>query len=253
LVTSQHELLHKTFCGSVKVLTEILELSHPDLFSRSHAVQNILEQLMAKLGLEERWEYKLATRLASIGCVVAPSVPDNGDTNKAAEIGVISPKQAETGKTLIIHIPRLKTVAEIVGHHASADGQLPDPASSEEALIKAGATLLRAAIELDSVLRQGVSQKDALREVSARMRSIPDNVLEAMHEIDVSVSRTAAGLEAVEVTPLELREGMVLAEHAQKLDGSTLLASGTRLTHVFIERLRSLSETVDVNPIYVFK
>jgi len=249
LVAGRKELLHQTFCGSVKLLTEILELSHPELFSRTPSVERLLEQLMQNQGCEDRWEYKLAVRLANIGCIVgADTAPHPGTPIKT----VCSTEEAEVGMRLLRNIPRLKSVAEVVGKCASAQGEIPETRTDEKDIASAGATLVRIAFEIDGRIRQGLDPKEAIGEVIQLMPNLSEDVVLALHRLDVTGSESEANRREVKIDAKDLREGMVISQNVQVSDGSLLLSAGRRLTQVIIEKLRRIDGQRQLRPIYIY-
>ena len=127
LVTSEKELLQNTFVAAVSVLTNVLEMSQPDIFGRAERVQEVMLLLQEKLGLEGQWEYKLAARLGMLGFALLPEkdrtrfemAVDSGDQLRAT-----IHEAAMIGQRIIGRIPRLGTVARIIGTTAEVDGSM---------------------------------------------------------------------------------------------------------------------------------
>ncbi|MFL6465773.1 MAG: HD domain-containing phosphohydrolase [Bryobacteraceae bacterium] len=55
--------------GSVKVLTEVLCLTHPLVFSRASRIRDTVKQLLVRTGLSDCWEFEMAAMLSQIGCI----------------------------------------------------------------------------------------------------------------------------------------------------------------------------------------
>ena len=250
LTTSRDELLHRTFCGSVKLLTEVLELSHPKLFRRSHAVQNLMKQILDAIHLTSYWQYKIAAQLVFLGSIVVNDAA--ADTEDQEISDEMSRCAAAATSRLITHIPRLETVAEIIKLHPMSTGELPCPGDAAETIATTGATLLRSVLELDARIRRGVSHTGAVREIVAIMPHLPSDVINALSNVDVRASELAVDLDAVEVTPDLLEEGMVLAQHAQQTNGMVLIAAGTRITGAIIEKIRHAAKQVGLDPLRVY-
>src|SRR3990172_3914530 len=212
LVTSEKELLQNTFCGAIAVLTDVLELSHPNIFNRTARIQEIVQALQTELGLEDHWEYKLAARLGLLGLALLP------DEERAQfEIGVqtsmglseLIRHAATTGQRLIERIPRLSTVAKIIGQQPDVDGsavvQIP---RTEGAKAMMGATLLRVAVQWDCLIREGLSQSAAIDEMRRSLPRLSLEMVDALRELPLEEE----GGETVEVNLLDLDEGMVLCD-----------------------------------------
>ncbi len=72
LETGEKELLQKTFCGAVSVLTDVLALSHPNIFSRTERIEHICADLQEEMDLGDHWEYKLSAKLGLLGFALLP-------------------------------------------------------------------------------------------------------------------------------------------------------------------------------------
>lgn len=170
LITSEKELLQKTFVGAVNLLTDFLELVQPGVFGRWEGVEAANALLQNGLHLESHWEYKLSARLAMLGFALLPE-PQRTQFELAAEMGdelreSIS-RAAGVGRRIIERIPRLETVACIIGMCGEVDGStlIAQPANEVEIAIT-GATLLRVAIEWDTLMRQGLTPREAILELT---------------------------------------------------------------------------------------
>src|SRR5690606_10702833 len=72
LLMSGKDILDKTCCGAVCVLTGVLEICRPDIHGRSTAIQRYVENLRQAMGFDDRWEYKLAAKLSLLGFSLMP-------------------------------------------------------------------------------------------------------------------------------------------------------------------------------------
>src|SRR3989304_5744596 len=168
LVTSEKELLQKTFCGAVSVLTDVLGLSHPNIFNRAERIGQYCLALQAELGLGDHWEYKLAAKLGLLGFALLPE-SDQVNADVGTQLGTSSSEQlrqaAATGQRLIERIPRLSTVARIIGRQPDVDGSavIQNP-RTDEAKANKGATPLRVAMLWDEVSRHGIPGTEAVEE-----------------------------------------------------------------------------------------
>lgn len=239
LVTSEKELLQNTFVAAVSVLTNVLEMSQPDIFGRAERVQEVMLLLQEKLGLESQWEYKLAARLGMLGFALLPEkdrtrfemAVDSGDQLRAT-----IHEAAMIGQRIIGRIPRLGTVARIIGTTAEVDGSmLKSSPKSEAEKATTGATLLRIGIEWDMLIRQGLSLSSASNEICQSLLKLPPCVANILCEQDESIPQG----DGVEYDVSELKEGMVLLDDVQAGNGVMLVRSGRRLNWTIIEKLRS--------------
>jgi CheY-like chemotaxis protein len=239
LVTSEKELLHKTFVGAVSVLTDVLELAQPSVFGRAERLQEIVAALQNGLSLENQWEYKLSARLAMLGFAL---LPEHDRTRfemgqlTAAELQATIRGAAATGRRIIERIPRLGNVAQIIGTLPNVDGSaiIPNPKSDKDKVLM-GATMLRVAIEWDARVRQGMSAAAAATELHKSLPQLLPKTAHILGELEFDAVDDFG--QEVDISMLE--EGMILVDDVLTSDGLMLIRSGRRLTWTIIEKLRS--------------
>ncbi|RMF42298.1 MAG: response regulator [Planctomycetota bacterium] len=233
LMVGRQELLHQTFAGSVKLLCEVLELAQPEQLGRTQEVQRILEAVVARLDLTRHWEFKVAARLANVGCVVVAGSFADGDE--------LVQEQAAAAARLVAHIPRLESVAEIIRQYPISTGEFPRVDGDKEALVQCGATLLRVANEMHACHLLQMSPSAALARIRNRMPDLPEDVAQTVKEILASMLDDAEKARVIEVSVHDLAEGMILAEHLVRSDGIRILSRGTALSRMFIDRITRLA------------
>jgi len=172
LITAERELLSKTLTGSVKVLTDVLALVNPDAFGRASRVYHLVLQLCKELKLQKTWPIEIAAMLSQIGCVAVPE----GAIAKVYQGEPLSPVESlafqrhpEVGRELLAKIPRLEEAAEIIAYQDKrydGKGFPPDDVRSTE--IPLGSRILKAALDLDSLVATGRTPETALAEIHAR-------------------------------------------------------------------------------------
>jgi putative two-component system response regulator len=112
------ELVEKTLAGSIQVLVDMLAISSPVVFSRANRLKGYMASVVESLGLDNPWQYELAALLSQIGCI---TIPDDvlmrifADAEVTAEEKKQYLTHPETGRDLLQKIPRMDTVAEIIG------------------------------------------------------------------------------------------------------------------------------------------
>jgi hypothetical protein len=140
------------------------------------------------------------------------------------------------GQRLIERIPRLKTVAQIIGMQPDVDGsaviQIP---RTENAKAVMGATLLRTAMQYDDLTRQGLYGTAAIEELRRTLPCLSAEMAEALNELPIEEDAD----EGVDVNVMDLEAGMVLLDDVLTGDGVLLIRKGRRLTWTIVERLRS--------------
>ncbi len=128
LITAERELREGTLSGAVRVLTEVLSLVNSVAFGRAERAAAVVRPLAAALAPDLAWELDLAAMLSQIGCVAVPQETlarqEQGAALSREEVAMLA-KQAELGRDLIAHIPRLERVAAIVGGQALPPREAP--------------------------------------------------------------------------------------------------------------------------------
>jgi CheY-like chemotaxis protein len=237
LVTGEKELLHSTFVGAVGVMTDVLEIAQPGIFGRAERIQEIVDLLQTELGLESQWEYKLCARLGLLGFALLPE-----QDRVEFECALYDGERLETtmlsaaaiGGRLIERIPRLGTLAKIIGMAPDNDcSSFVAQPKTEEEKSRTGAALLRTAILWDYLTRQNLPGGPG-RALRALLPMLPGRVVEILS----SEETARADLLPVECTLANLAEGMVLYDDVTTSDGVILVRGGRRLTWTIIEKLR---------------
>jgi CheY-like chemotaxis protein len=245
LETGEKELLQKTFCGAVSVLTDVLALSHPNIFSRTERIEQNCLALQDELGLGDHWEYKLAAKVGLLGFALLPE-SERANVDMGTQLGGVVSDQlrraAATGQRLIERIPRLATVAKIIGRQPDVDGsvviQIP---RTDEAKANMGATLLRVAMLWDDVARQGLHGLEAIEELRRSLPKLSREMADAL----LAIPEEDINEMGVDILLRDLKEGMVLCDDVVSDNGSMLIRKGRRLTWTVIERLYNSQVTGD--------
>lgn len=248
LLVSEKELLRGTVRGTIKLLTNLLEMVNPEAFGKSSRVKRLAVDLATYLGMEDSWRLDLAAMLSQIGCAAMPAdtlrkayrgEPLPG--NKAYEFAM-HPKIAAD---LVSNIPRLREVAEIIAYQEKrydGGGLPPDGTSGER--IPYGARVLKVALDFDTLealYRHRRPDDNAVALALERMRDrtgwYDSEILGALE----SLATMPDGFEPRLVPMEELLAGMLLDEDVFDLKGELALGRGLELNTVSIRRLASLA------------
>src|SRR5204863_3843625 len=73
LLTSERVLLEQTLVGTIRALTEVLALMHPETFGVWTRQHERARAIATRLELPNAWHVEVASMLASVGYVVLPS------------------------------------------------------------------------------------------------------------------------------------------------------------------------------------
>jgi CheY-like chemotaxis protein len=163
LITSERVLLRDTLTGTVRVLTEALELGNPFLGPIQFTLQQVHRQICSALGIVYDWQMTVAASLCLIGLVTLSGknldfVLSDENLDQAAKLG----------HHLIKNLPRLSSVAEMILHHREC-GSLPAELKglTSQAMETVGAQLLRFSADAALLQHRLGSLKAAVAEMKA--------------------------------------------------------------------------------------
>ena len=247
LQAAEKELLRGTVRGTIKLLTNLLEMVSPEAFGKSSRVKRLTMELGAYLGVEDAWRLELAAMLSQIGCAGLPAdilrkayrgEPLPGD--KAYQFAM-HPKVAAD---LVANIPRLREVAEIIAYQEKrydGGGLPPDGVKGER--IPLGARILKVALDFDTLeaLYRYKRQSDnavteSLERMYAREGWYDPEVLGALE----SLATMPDGYEPRLVPGEGLAAGMLLDQDVSDLKGELVFGRGLELNTLSIRRLLDL-------------
>jgi len=155
----EKELLEQTLTGSVRLLSEVLTLVAPRIFTRNQRIQAYVLFLAHRLNRQDAWRFELAACLNMIGCVGLPEDTFNRALSGAALDEQESRAFAEhplTAHRLLKKIPRFEDVAEML--RLQGDSPEATPVSADAEL---GARMLRVARAVEQLVSQGASEQEA--------------------------------------------------------------------------------------------
>ncbi len=252
LVLAERELLERTLSGTVRVLTEVLNLTNPVASGRSLRIQRYVDAVLEHLAIEDGWEFRLAAMLCLIGCVTLPSSTfaklESGEELTVEEAQLYR-SHPELAAKLLSNIPRLEGVAQMVAKQTEAQDLSslpPDPRAWDRQTL--GAVVLRTILEFDRLVSRGADRNAAIAELKRRPAEFPEILLEALRTVQVPTDYT----ERKALTVEELMPLMVLDEDVVSKTGLRLLPKGQTLTYNMLLRLRTFASGVGiVEPIHV--
>ncbi|EHJ49037.1 response regulator receiver protein [Solidesulfovibrio carbinoliphilus subsp. oakridgensis] len=244
LLAAEKELLRGTVRGTIKLLTNLLEMVNPEAFGKSSRVKRLAVDLGAYLGVEDAWRLELAAMLSQIGCAAMPAEslrrayrgePLPGD--KAYEFAM----HPRIAADLVSNIPRLREVAEIIAYQEKrydGGGLPPDGTSGER--IPLGARILKVALDFDTLEALYRYKRQSANPVAEALDRMGDR--EGWYDPDVfgalqSLATLPDGFEPRLVPVEELAPGMLLDQDVLDLKGELALSRGLELNTVSIRRL----------------
>jgi CheY-like chemotaxis protein len=235
LVVSERQLLGETLTGSIRLLTEILSLIAPQVFSRTQRIRMLVMHMVDRLGHEQRWKFELAAALSLIGCV---GVPEETLTRAIAGLPLeADEKQAFAEHPMIAHrllapIPRFFEVAEMVRRQMKVNE--PDPTPD----VGTGAAMLRIARDVEQLVESGSTVEEAIKKLSPK-HTERERTLAALLKDFQGMTPKAVQLRNLRVT--QLTGEMVLEDDVRTTNGVVVVPRGRQLNMVLLERLLRFS------------
>ncbi|MDR3553197.1 MAG: response regulator [Syntrophobacteraceae bacterium] len=243
LITAERELLENTLRGSVKVLSEILQLVNPEAFGRASRIRHYMRAVGKRMRVDNLWQIDTAASLSQIGCVILPQEALRklylGQELSGEESQLFS-MHPFVASDLLANIPRMESVSEIIAFQQKnfdGSGAPADPRKGED--IPLGARILRVVLDFDTLLAKDHDKLGSVEQLKARTGLYDPLAVAALAEvIKTEESFTKASLKAS-----ELRDGMVLYGDVVLLNGRLLAPRGYKVNRTLRERLRSFAET----------
>lgn len=241
LITAERELLQKTVYGCIKVLTEMMSLVNPVVYSRAERVKRLSRQVAESLALTELWQLELAVMLSHLGYVgLAPELLERAYTGKP-----VSPLEKallagapKTARNLMAAVPRIDEVLAIID-------ELADPPSALGELVPASAEGRRpwaAHIILASERADQLSFGHPLPRLVAELM---EQEIWDRRVVQALASASFPSLEqrkTVHVPARDLIPGMYLLEDARSDNGVLMAKGGQEVTMTIAVLLKRMAE-----------
>ena len=246
LVTLEKRLLEETLTGSVRLLTEVLTLVAPQIFTRNQRIQAYVLHLARRLGRSDAWRFELAACLSMIGCVslaedtfnrmLAGTPLDEQESQAFAEHPL-------TAHGLLKKIPRFEDVAEMIllqSDTANAEAAKPD--------VRLGASMLRVARDVEQCVAAGASEAEAVAKLQVNRSPQEQQLLELLSGFQ---SVASAG-QLRELRVGQMTAHMVLEDDVKTKSGVVVVPGKKQLTQPLLERLLRFARAgVLIEPIRV--
>ena len=248
LILAERDLLERTLKESIRILTEVLSLVHPEAFSHTSRVSRRVGTLVRKLSPDERWEIEIAALLSQLGCLALPT-----DTVSRAYAGQpLSPSEESLFRShptvaadLLGKIPRMEAVAEIIRGQTQDYSAMesPPPSSARERRRHLGSQIIRIAIDLDLLMVGGMPFSAAMEELEKRRGLYNPQLLDLVRSLHGDESPTVAQ----DLNIRDLATGMILDQDLRAQNGVLLATRGRTISGALLARLGGFAETVGVD------
>ncbi len=252
LITAERQLLNDTLAGSVKVLTDILALVEPQSFGIGQRLRDYVRLFLKSHRVADGWALEIAALLSQLGSVTIPA----SVSEKARKGGILTQAERDMlsrvpgiGHDLLGNIPRMETVAEIVRYQRkNYDGSgIPADGLAGEA-IPYGSRLLHILDSLVALEARGVGRIEAFIALQKDGERYDGRIVAALREslgaglADLSGGTGTEGAPPRrEVRIAQIQNGQRLVSNIMTPDGLVVVAAGSEVTPVILERIGNFS------------
>ena len=230
LIRIERDLLEKTLMSSIKVLTDILSVTSPEAFGRSARIAAIVRHIAGKLHPKNHWQWEAAATLSQLGCVtIEPELIRKSFAKEA-----LTPEEQARFEThpshamdLLKDIPRLESVAWIVGHQMTPTAierppGVTDTKDADEIVL--GAEVLRLALTFDELRTGSFDHERAIQRLKSKQ--FDSEIVAALADY-----LPEAGAMVPRVIPSQrLSLGMILDQDLRSIKGLLLIPKGQEIT-----------------------
>ena len=235
LKTIERDLLDRTLNGTVDMLVDVLGLISPDAADRAGRVKSHVHHLCQALERPVSWELDLAAMLSQLGFVAMP-------LTEGEESAEHVDRRVELAAELLIHIPRLESVAALVrGQCATQPVRLDDEIDNWTPR-ELNAEILRLAVRFDDLITAGHSPDAATGAMKAAETPTPPFLLAAVGRL----GNPEEDFVDMELQVTELEAGMTLTTDLLLATGPKLAPAGMELTGALVARIVSFARTTGV-------
>ncbi|BDQ33184.1 HD domain-containing phosphohydrolase [Pseudodesulfovibrio portus] len=237
----ENESMKGTLVGGVKMLVDIMKMTHPEAVTRSKRIRARAQQINRNLKALSPQFMDMVIMLANVGCVGLPRT-----LLRKMETGAgITKQDMQTFRThpgianrLLENVPRMAKMAEILHLQNTPCSQNPPM----------GARILKVCQDMDQMLLNGASQEKALLHMRKRPEVYDPAVVEALSRSGLAASAPqGAGIPVADLKP-----GMTMTQDMVTKDGTVLLHKGECLSEASHIRLTTFNDLIQVEePVYV--
>lgn len=235
MLRSDAECMRDSMLGTVRMLVDILELTHPRAVRRSKRIRRRAQEVCTELNVMAPQSMDMVALLSNIGCVGLPS-----SLMRKLEQGVeMTPEERKRYRShpsiaahLLSNVPRMGQIAEIIRHQNTPASKKPPLASC----------ILKACIDLDQMQVGGVEPDKALEFMRNKPEVYSVEVLDVLDRL--LGKRKAAECNRLKVS--ELEPGMIMQVDMTTEKGAILLHRGEVLSEASHLRIQAFADLLNI-------
>jgi CheY-like chemotaxis protein len=244
LINTEKDLLQNTVKGSIELLSELLAIVKPRVFSSFNRTKKYILHMAHELGEVDTWDFEVAGMLFGLGYLTLPEELIDKALNPSSNLTPHEKMVLEDipliSSKMINHIPRLENIAEMVRLSNKMD-RICHSDTGERSRVLLGADMLKIALQFDKVLESGHNHKSSI------------GLLQTDHNLNQGLVEKLANFkfgdeDSIRTVNVEnLVPGMVLLEDMITDNNSTLLSKGTELSEELLVRIRLYTQNQKVS------
>ncbi|WP_419784899.1 HD domain-containing phosphohydrolase [Pseudodesulfovibrio sp.] len=232
---SNGDACREVLFGSVRMLVDIMELTHPDAVVRSKRIRGPAQRICTDLKVMSPQLMDMVILLSNIGCVALPSdlleTLESGKRPSKEEMQIYY-THPSIAAHLLGNVPKMERIAEIIGHQNTPASQNPPM----------GARILKACIDMDQMQLTGATPDKALEFMASRPKVYDADVVKALQRYQDEADQTRC----LSLRVSELAPGMVMGKPVVAASGTILLHRGDTLSEASHLRLQTFQDLLQV-------
>jgi response regulator RpfG family c-di-GMP phosphodiesterase len=239
LVIAEKILLNKTLKETMNVLSEVLTIVNPEVFSRVVLIKQYMLKLAKNLKMPISWSFEPMIQLSQLGCIVFPSkntnVANKGLPNTGSKFSREHDKlvmeHPGLAADLIHKIPRMGQIAKTIRYQNkgfNGEGSPFDDVKGKE--IPIGARMLKIVIDFLDFVDKGASQEQATLMLEEQPALYDPDLLKAFRDaIDIPQNE-----ETTMIALTELSVDMIIQEDIRTEADLMVAAKGQQVTEALL-------------------
>jgi len=238
--------LESVLGGSVKLLTDVLALTKPDVFQKAAKVQRWARRISEVYAVERPWELDLAAILYPLGII---ALSDEVATKYALDMELNAEEQQQINESplaaynLVHTIPKMQGVANAIyyGRKGFDGSGYPQDETVGRDIPQAG-RVLKVLIDLaDAATGVSKSRIDAFNKLIDHKEQYDLEILKVAHTCLILPEKDKTTKdEVLNLEPPFLGAGDIVQRDILDANNRLMLAAGAELTQISIKRLVSL-------------